>query len=207
VLVAAPTVKTPTRPWIALVLLAGFGVSHVLGAEEASAHRERQAVLLSDFLQFVHWPEDTFESASDELRVQIIGRDPFNGALDRMLAGERVGERRVVVTHVNMPAFSPLPHVAFISASEEPRTAALLAAYCRKPVLTISDIEGFANHGGVVGLVEGGLFELIEDDHAVHFTVNRTALYEARLQIGPQRLHLAYPLFSAVSPCGARPAG
>jgi YfiR/HmsC-like len=94
--------------------------------------------------------------------------------------------------------------VAFISASEEPRTTSLLAAYCRKPVLTISDIEGFANHGGVVGLVEGGLFELIEDDHAVHFTVNRTALYEARLRIGPQRLHLAYPLFSAVSPCGAR---
>jgi hypothetical protein len=207
VVVAAPTVKTSARQWIALVLLAGFGVSHVLGAEEGSAHRERQAVFLSDFLQFVHWPEGAFGSANDELRVQIVGRDPFNGALDRILAGERVAERRIVVTHVNTPTFSPLPHVAFISASEEPRTATLLAAYCRKPVLTISDIEGFANHGGVVGLVEGGVFELIEDDHGVHFTVNRTALYEARLQIGPERLHLAYPLFSAVSPCGARSAG
>jgi hypothetical protein len=200
-------VKNPARRWIALVLLAGFGASHVLGAEETPAHRERQAVFLSDFLQFVKWPEDAFNSPSDELRVQVVGHDPFNGALDRILAGERVADRRIVVTHVDVPTFSPLPHVAFISASEEPRTASVVAAYCRKPVLTISDIEGFANHGGVVGLVEGGLFELIEDDHAVHFTVNRTALYEARLQIGPQRLHLAYPLFSAVSPCGARPAG
>ncbi len=79
----------------------------------------------------------------------------------------------------------------------------LLGTYCRKPVLTISDVDRFANRGGVIGLVEGGIFELIEDDHAVHFTVNRTALYEARLQIGTERLYLAYPLFSAVSPCGA----
>lgn len=81
----------------------------------------------------------------------------------------------------------------------------LLGEYCRTPVLTISDADRFANRGGVIGLVEGGIFELIEDDHAVHFTVNRTALYEARLQIGTERLYLAYPLFSAVSPCGAPP--
>jgi hypothetical protein len=79
-------------------LLAGFGASHVLGAEEAPAHRERQAVFLSDFLQSVRWPEDAFNRPSDELRVQVVGHDPFNGELDRILAGERV---------VNVASWSP----------------------------------------------------------------------------------------------------
>ena len=151
--------------------------------------------------------EDAFADPGERLRVEVVGRDPFNGALDRVLAGKTVAQRRVVVTHVSTPTLSPLPHVAFISSDEEERMATLLGTYCRKPVLTISDVDRFANRGGVIGLVEGGMFELIEDDHAVHFTVNRTALYEAHLQIGTERLYLAYPLFSAVSPCGALPAG
>ena len=91
--------KSPGRRWIALVLLAGFGASHLLGAEEVPAHRERQAVFFSDFLQFVKWPEDAFQTASDELRVQVVGHDPFDGALDRILAGERVAERRACRVH------------------------------------------------------------------------------------------------------------
>jgi hypothetical protein len=188
----------------ALVLLAGFAASDRLGAGAAgAAHIEQQALFVSDFLPFVRWPDDAFRDPGEELRVEIVGRDPFNGALDRALAGKTVAGHRVVVIHVSAPTLSPLPHVAFISPDEEPRTVTLLRAYCRKPVLTISDVDRFANRGGVIGLVEGGILELIEDDHAVHFTVNRTALYESRLQIGTERLYLAYPLFSAVSPCGA----
>ena len=58
---------------------------------------------------------------------------------------------------------------------------------------TLSDIDAFANRGGVIGLVM--------EDKAVRFAVNRTAAGEARLRISSQVLHLAVPLFSAVSPC------
>jgi hypothetical protein len=71
--------------------------------------------------------------------------------------------------------------------------AAVLAAYCRAPVLTLSDIDRFASRGGVIGLEVDG--------DAVHFTVNRTAAEEARLRVPAQLLYLAVPLFSTVSPC------
>ena len=202
---SAPSVKTSASLRLALVLFAGLATSHRLGAGATGpAHGEQLALFLWDFLAYVRWPDDAFKDPDEELRLEIVGHDPFNGALDRVLAGKTVARRRVVVTHVSAPTVALPPHVAFISSDEEERMATLLGTYCRKPVLTISDVDRFANRGGVIGLVEGGMFELIEDDHAVHFTVNRTALYEAHLQIGTERLYLAYPLFSAVSPCGAR---
>jgi hypothetical protein len=99
-----------------------------------------------------------------------------------------------VLTHVSAPTPTPFPHVLFVSAAEEPRLAGVLAAYCRAPVLTISDLEHFADRGGMIGL--------IENDNVLHFAINRTASIDARLDVSSRLLHLSVPLFSAVSPCG-----
>jgi hypothetical protein len=128
--------------------------------------------------------------------VQIIGRDPFDGSLDRLLAGKSVDHRRIVVTHTAVPVIAPFPHVLFVSTTEDSRLVQLLASYCRAPVLTVSDLDRFANRGGVIGLVE--------QDRALHFAINRTAASEARLEVGSRLLSLAVPLFSAVSPCEPR---
>jgi YfiR/HmsC-like len=142
---------------------------------------------------FVDWPADAFQNASEAFRVQIVGRDPFDGSLDRLLAGKSVGPHRIAVTHAAAPKTAPLPHVLFVSAADEPNLAGVLAAYCRAPVLTVSDLDGFANRGGVIGIVE--------EDHALHFTINRTAASEARLSVSSKLLFLAVPLYSAISPC------
>jgi hypothetical protein len=163
------------------------------GQRDPASDKERKAQFVYNFMLFVDWPADAFQNASEALRVQIIGRDPFDGALDRFLAGKSVGHRRIVVTHAAAPKTAPLPHVLFVSAVDEPSLARVLAAYCHAPVLTVSDFEGFANLGGVIGLVE--------EDHALRFVINRTAAGEARLSVSSKLLYLALPLFSAISPC------
>jgi hypothetical protein len=84
--------------------------------------------------------------------------------------------------------------VLFVSATEEPRLAGVLAAYCGAPVLTISDLKRFADRGGMIGL--------IESDNVLHFAINRTASIDARLDVSSGLLHLSVPLFSTISPCG-----
>jgi hypothetical protein len=175
-------------------------------ASQEPSEGERRALFLVALLKHITWPPEAFQDLSEPLRLHVVGRDTFDGALDRLLAETTINDRLVAVTHVATPVTTPLPHVVFVAADDESRIAEILAAYCRMPVLTVSDIEQFANRGGVIGLVGGGIWELIEDDHAVHFSINRTAAYEAHLQIDPALLHFAYPLFSAVSPCRtARP--
>ena len=173
-------------------------------AESDRSAVERKAQFLLELLQVTGWPADAFRDAAEPLRLQIVGEaGDVGSALERILNDRIVGGRRVVVSKAASPVVEPPPHVAFVSATLEQTVAAVLAGYCRRPVLTVSDMPRFANRGGVLGLVEGGVSDLILDDHGVHFVVNRTAAYEAHLQVGAEMLYLAYPLFSAVSPCPA----
>ena len=158
--------------------------------------RERTVRFLYNFIQFVDWPADAFQSKSEALRVQIMGHDPFDGSLDRFFADKSVDHRRIVVTHAAEPTTAPFPHVLFVSAAKEPELARVLAAYCHAPVLTVSDLDRFANRGGVIGLVE--------TDHVLRFAINWVAAAEARVQVSAQLFHLAVPLYSAISPCGSR---
>jgi hypothetical protein len=183
---------------VTLLILAALPAlqSPAAAQRNPASNDEGKEQFLYSFLQFVRWPADAFQSPSEPLRLQIIGRDPFDGSLDRFLAGKTANGRRIVVTHAGAPTTTPFPHVLFVSAAEEPRLATVLAAYCGAPVLTISDLDRFANRGGVIGL--------IEKDHVLRFTVNRTAAGEARVDPGSQLLYLAVPLLSAISPCGLR---
>jgi hypothetical protein len=160
------------------------------------AESDRKGLFVYNLMLFVNWPAEAFQSPSEAIRVQIIGRDPFDGSFDRLLSGKTVHQRRIAVTHVAAPSTTQLPHLLFVSSAEEPRLVKVLAAYCRAPVLTVSDLDRFANRGGVIGVVE--------ENHALRFVINQTAAREARLQVSAQLFHLAVPLFSAVSPCRTR---
>jgi hypothetical protein len=166
------------------------------GQRDRASDSERKGLFVYNLMLFVRWPADAFQNPAEALRVHVIGRDPFDGSLDRLLADKSVDGRRIVVTHSDVPTTAPFPHVVFVSAAEGPRVARLLAAYCRAPVLTVSDLDRFANRGGVIGLVE--------EDHTLRLAVNQTAASEARLQVSAQLFHLAVPLFSTISPCGTR---
>jgi hypothetical protein len=161
------------------------------GQIERAREYELKATFLRDFVNFIDWPSDAFQAATDPLRIVIVGSDPFGEVLDRIVAAGRSNQRRIVI--VRSAADAPMGQIVFVAASEERHLASVLAAYCRTPVLTVSDIDRFAERGGVIGLVMQG--------QGVHFVINRTAAEEARLRVSSQLLHLAVPLFSATSPC------
>jgi len=74
-------------------------------------------------------------------------------------------------------------HVAFIAASEERRIPELLRAAAKAPVLTVGDSDGFAEGGGMIGLINA--------DNRVQFEINNDAAQRANLKIGSQLLRLA----------------
>jgi hypothetical protein len=178
---------------IALAIAAASPRS-VAGQARRAGEYELKAAFIYNLIRFVDWPEDVFPSASDSIRLVIIGHDRGNGAVDRLLAGKTVDHRSIVVVHSASGVLAPAGNIVFVAASEEQRLARVLAPYCHAPVLTVSDIVNFAGRGGVIGLVT--------EDRAVRFAINRTAAEEARLRISAQVFHLAVPLFSAVGPCG-----
>ena len=80
-------------------------------------------------------------------------------------------------------------HILFISASEEPRLPAILAALGRTSVLTVSDMARFTEHGGMIVL------RLV--DRKVHFDINMDATESVELKLSSQLLRLAKAIHGA----------
>jgi hypothetical protein len=163
-------------PFVLFLLL----VSHTsLGAVP---EYELKAALIYKVGKFVRWPEGTFAVAGGTLRVCVAGNDDFGASIDS-LAGRKLLGQIIAIERLPNGESAKACHVVFVSRSERERLPALLSTIARDPVLTISDIDGFAAQGGIVGLVTTA--------SKIHFEINSAASRRAGLEIGAQLLQLA----------------
>jgi hypothetical protein len=142
-----------------------------------------QAALIIKIGKFVRWPEGAFSGAGGTLRLCIVGRDDFGESIDS-LAGQTLQGRVIAISRLSAPEESETEcRIVFISASERDRVAAFLTSIARSPALTISDIDGFAAQGGMVGFATTA--------SKIHFEINAAASKRAGLEIGAQLLQLS----------------
>lgn len=164
-----------------LAACALFGL--VRTAAGAVPEYELKAVLIYKVAKFVRWPEGTFAAAGSGVHVCILGRDDFGASIDA-LGGQKLQGQVVSVERLTSLPQRPVNcQIVFVSRSESANLAAVLASLASEPALTISDIEGFAN--------EGGMIELATTDSKIRFQINSTASRRAGLEIGAQLLQLA----------------
>lgn len=152
-----------------------------------------KAAFLYNFGKFVTWPPAA-ERADQPFVIGILGDDPFGDMLDQMVVDRAIRGRKVSVrrfTSVN----DATAHcqLLFISASAANQLPDILRATSRASVLTVSDAEGFAERGGMIG------FRI--EDKRVRFDINAAAAASSGLAMSSQLLKLAR---SVVSPQGPR---
>jgi hypothetical protein len=154
-------------------------------AERAFAEHEVEAAFLYNFAKFVEWPAEAFADPAAPLVLCVHGEDPFGPFLDRLVAGETVGGRRLEVDRGRAAGALAGCHLLFVARSEQPRFATLLAPLRRTSVLTVSDAPGF--------LEAGGLIRFVREGSKVRFEVNLPELARARLQVSSKLLRVARP--------------
>ena len=159
-----------------------------LGAE-GSPYSEYQikAAFLFNFAKFVEWPERSAQSEA-EFVVAILGEDPFGKELEEELEKKTIQDRKLVIKRVATVQEAAGAQLLFVSASERHALAAILAAVKDLPILTVSDIKDFAQHGGMLGFSA--------DEKKVRFHVNARAAEQAGLKISSQLLKLAKTVIS-----------
>ncbi|HEX8757938.1 MAG TPA: YfiR family protein [Steroidobacteraceae bacterium] len=144
-----------------------------------------EAVFLFYFSQFVDWPASAFADERSPIVIGVLGDDPFGGALDQAVAGERVNGRPVVVRRLRSIAAAADCHILYISSSEAPQLQQILSALKGHNVLTVSDLERFAQSGGMIRFV-------LIDQH-VRLIVNARAARAAGLKLSSKLLRAAAP--------------
>jgi hypothetical protein len=167
------------------LLLAGIALLAAGGGFAAPpTEYQLKAAFLLNFARYVEWPAAKAAPGSP-IRICVLGRDPFGTAL-AAVDGRQAQGRDVRVRVLDAADSATDCHVVFIAESEEKRVPLLLRNLAGKGVLTVSDIDGFAEAGGAVGLVN-------EDDR-VRFDINVGTLQRENLKASAQLLRLGRTL-------------
>ena len=176
-----PTLRRPGLP-VLLTLLAVL-LSASSAAAQAASEYEVKAAFLYNFTKFVEWPPEAFAARSSQLKVCILGSDPFGRSLESVIQGEEVQGRRLMLLRVNTLYDPGLCHILFISRTERERIPSILASVADAPVLTVSETDGFVDQGGTIN------FRIL--DGKVRFEINQGAAERAKLKVSSKLLSLA----------------
>jgi hypothetical protein len=165
---------------LAVLLVAWRGVA--AQAARASEYQVK-AVFLFNFAQFVDWPAEAFPASDTPLVIGVLGLDPFGPALDQTVRDERLGGRPFQVRRYRSVDEIETCHILFISRSEGNRPEAILAGLKRRPILTVSDADGFAQRGGMI--------RFVTDRNRIRLQLNLAAAEAAHLTISSKLLRVA----------------
>ena len=163
---------------IGLLLLSRSGMEAQSAAAMPSEYQVK-AAFLYNFVKFVEWPGPM----AGQVGICVIGKDPFQGALERAVEGKQLDGRAFEVRRITDLAPARACQVLFISASESKRAADIIEITRPWGVLTVSEIDGFSRHGGMIGFLMEG--------QRVRFRINAAAASVAGLKISSKLLQLA----------------
>lgn len=182
--------------WLVAVLLGLSAVADTMvtvNAGQASAAAEKRvteyqikAVYLYNFLLFAEWPEDESGKSKDSIVIGIVGKDPFKDAF-KPVEGKDIfkGKKLVIRRFEKVPPVKSLRQcdLLFISSSLQKKVPDVLKLLEGHPVLTVSEIDGFIETGGMINL-------LTRKD-TVKFEINKAAAQRVGIKFRSKLLRVA----------------
>jgi hypothetical protein len=170
-------------------LLFLFPVAESACAAKRVAEYDIKAAYIVNFLMFVGPAEkNTTRKSGKSVGVTILGEDPFGRSFEPV-AGRKIGKDRrklVIRRHrgkLEELELKPYCRAVFIAESEDRKLGSILECLTGRPILTVSDIDGFARRGGMI--------EFTIRKKRVRWIINRNALKRAGLKASAQLLRNA----------------
>jgi hypothetical protein len=153
-------------------------------AAQPTVSREYQvkAAFLFNFAQFVEWPTNTFTNAEAPFVIGVLGDDPFGNALEETIRGETIKNHKLVILRSKRAEDLQNCQLIFVSKSEHAHEAEILSRCTARKILTVSEIQGFANHGGIINF--------FADGKKIRFEINPATAEREGLKISSQLLSL-----------------
>jgi hypothetical protein len=142
-----------------------------------------KATFLFQFAQFVDWPEETLPTPQTPISICTLGQDRFGDSLNDTVRGEKVAEHPLVVRRHTRVEDITNCHLIFVSGSEAGQLDKILSVLKDKNVLTVSDMEKFADRGGMI--------QFVTEQNRIRLRINLGATKAADLVVSSKILRLA----------------
>lgn len=169
---------------VLVILLAAVSAAQT----DAALEYRVKAAFLYNFTKFVSWPASALGKGNSPIVLAVLGKDPFGASLEESIAGKTVKGRPLVAARLAGLDGIPRGGVLYVSSSEHARLSQIVAASAGAGVLTVSDIEGFARAGGMIGFVTR--------EGKIHLEINPAAASRAGIEISSKLLSLSTVIFS-----------
>lgn len=174
-----PSIRLLTISLLTCICLAAC--SGAARAQQGSVEPGVKAGFVFNFVKFSNWP-DIQEDSTAPLLICTLGAHPLDGQLD-LLNGRQVRNRIIEIRPRTSAGDWRNCDVLYLSDIDVGRMEAVIRGVAGAPVLTIGDVPGFIQAGGMIGL-------RIEENR-VRFDVNLPVAQRAGLKLNSQMLKLA----------------
>ena len=165
-----------------LILCTGFLFPSSLVAQQSEY--TIKAVFLEHFTRFIEWPESCkIADTSTPFFITVIGENPFGSILEQIYTEQRIKNKRVKIRYISSLDKITDCHILFISSSAKEILPEILSSTRNKPILTVSDTEGFAENGVLINFYMTG--------DKIKFEINEKAVHASGLVMSYRLLNLA----------------
>jgi hypothetical protein len=172
--------------FVVIVVLAGVPASAVrLGAQSVTAEEvslpSLKAAFLANFAKFAEWPEDA-RSAGRVFTFCVSGDKAVAAALEQGFK-EHPGQEPVSIIFVAPDGPLSACQMLYLGGLNLREAHRALDALNGAPIFTVSDVEGFAQ--------QGGMAQLRLEQGRMRFVINPAAAQRARIALSAKLLSLA----------------
>jgi uncharacterized protein DUF4154 len=167
-----------TRATIAFLLLLGM----VGGAQDVT-EPALKAAFIFNFAKFTEWPSAL--PAAGPFMMCVFGDAAVGDALDRAVVGRVLGGHPIVTSRPVAAEPKRACHLLYVSGVSAAQAGQVVADLRDVPVLTISDVEGFTDVGGIA--------QFFFEHGQLRFRIQLESAKRARLLISSRLLIMAKP--------------
>ena len=168
--------------WTAVVLVVWFFLLQPLGAlggPVTGSEYDVKIGFIYNFMKFVTWPKASLEKDPNAMVLCYATVDPAINAFDK-LDGKTINDRTIKVVAYDEQTCLEQSQIIFFATQDKAYIQQILAKSKGRNILTIGEVEGFTQWGGVINF--------FEELNRLRFKVNLDAARREGLKMSSQLL-------------------
>lgn len=169
--------KSYLKLYITIWVASFLSFSAAVGAQSADVYPLKTA-LVYNFAKFTKWPDSTI---SENVHVCYFS-ELYTESMER-LSGKKISQYLVSIKQIENISDVDQCHLIYIDKSKRDILNRLFLKVKGKSILTVSDISGFYD--------EGGMIEVKVKDNRIRFLINLGPVNESNIVLSSQILKLA----------------
>jgi len=138
---------------------------------------------VAKFAQFTAWPED-YSPYSENIVITVLGDDPIFDAMNKFYINKKIKGFQIKIKQIFNINEIDSPHILFITKNMKSELNTILEYIQNKPIMTISDTEGFCNKGVLINFY-------LTKKGTLHFELNYKVMRQSNLKINLLLLEIA----------------